>query len=162
MRSFGTSLALLKKCPRQDSNLRTRLRRPLLYPLSYGGAVAVWQRREHYQLGGGVPHQGLRVEGKRVQAGGRAPTLEGVPGASGRVLVVDDSQIIRQLIKVILELDGFEVMTLINCRMTWLSSTTSTRPQAPGTPSCLGRRPLTCTRFPPTRKPWCGTPPPSW
>lgn len=29
-------------CPRQDSNLRTRLRRPLLYPLSYGGVfVAV-------------------------------------------------------------------------------------------------------------------------
>lgn len=25
------------KCPRQDSNLRTRLRRPMLYPLSYGG-----------------------------------------------------------------------------------------------------------------------------
>ena len=24
-------------CPRQDSNLRTRLRRPALYPLSYGG-----------------------------------------------------------------------------------------------------------------------------
>jgi hypothetical protein len=24
--------------PRQDSNLRTRLRRPLLYPLSYGGS----------------------------------------------------------------------------------------------------------------------------
>jgi hypothetical protein len=23
--------------PRQDSNLRARLRRPLLYPLSYGG-----------------------------------------------------------------------------------------------------------------------------
>jgi CheY-like chemotaxis protein len=34
-----------------------------------------------------------------------------VPGATGRVLVVDDSQIIRQLIRVILELDGFEVMT---------------------------------------------------
>lgn len=29
------------KCPRQDSNLRTRLRRPLLYPLSYGGVSAV-------------------------------------------------------------------------------------------------------------------------
>lgn len=28
-------------CPRQDSNLRTRLRRPLLYPLSYGGVSAV-------------------------------------------------------------------------------------------------------------------------
>ena len=25
-------------CPRQDSNLRTRLRRPMLYPLSYGGS----------------------------------------------------------------------------------------------------------------------------
>jgi hypothetical protein len=24
-------------CPRQDSNLGTRLRRPVLYPLSYGG-----------------------------------------------------------------------------------------------------------------------------
>jgi hypothetical protein len=26
-----------KERPQQDSNLRTRLRRPLLYPLSYGG-----------------------------------------------------------------------------------------------------------------------------
>jgi hypothetical protein len=25
------------RCPRQDSNLRTRFRRPVLYPLSYGG-----------------------------------------------------------------------------------------------------------------------------
>ena len=25
-------------CPRQDSNLRFRLRRPALYPLSYGGS----------------------------------------------------------------------------------------------------------------------------
>ncbi|CAL2072239.1 hypothetical protein GPN2_22497 [Streptomyces murinus] len=31
------------RCPRQDSNLRTRLRRPLLYPLSYGG-VSVAER----------------------------------------------------------------------------------------------------------------------
>ena len=28
-------------CPRQDSNLRFRLRRPALYPLSYGG---MWGR----------------------------------------------------------------------------------------------------------------------
>lgn len=34
-----------------------------------------------------------------------------MPGTSGRVLVVDDSQVIRQLITVNLELDGFEVMT---------------------------------------------------
>ena len=26
-----------KQCPRQDSNLRTALRRRVLYPLSYGG-----------------------------------------------------------------------------------------------------------------------------
>src|SRR2546426_9483813 len=25
------------QCPRQESNLRTRFRKPLLYPLSYGG-----------------------------------------------------------------------------------------------------------------------------
>ena len=29
---------LAPKCPRQDSNLRSRLRRAVLYPLSYGGA----------------------------------------------------------------------------------------------------------------------------
>jgi hypothetical protein len=29
--------------PQQDSNLRTRLRRPMLYPLSYGGC-ATWER----------------------------------------------------------------------------------------------------------------------
>ncbi|MGW1765320.1 response regulator [Streptomyces sp. NPDC002073] len=34
-----------------------------------------------------------------------------VPGASGRVLVVDDNKVIRQLIKVNLELEGFEVVT---------------------------------------------------
>jgi hypothetical protein len=27
------------QCPRQDSNLRTALRRRVLYPLSYGGSV---------------------------------------------------------------------------------------------------------------------------
>jgi hypothetical protein len=31
-------LATSQACPRQDSNLRTRLRRPALYPLSYEGA----------------------------------------------------------------------------------------------------------------------------
>ncbi|MBW5485733.1 response regulator [Streptomyces bambusae] len=34
-----------------------------------------------------------------------------VSGASGRVLVVDDNKVIRQLIKVNLELEGFEVVT---------------------------------------------------
>ncbi|MFF3949677.1 response regulator [Streptomyces sp. NPDC001902] len=34
-----------------------------------------------------------------------------VPGESGRVLVVDDNKVIRQLIRVNLELEGFEVVT---------------------------------------------------
>jgi CheY-like chemotaxis protein len=34
-----------------------------------------------------------------------------VQGASGRVLVVDDDEVIRQLIRVNLELEGFEVVT---------------------------------------------------
>jgi hypothetical protein len=39
--SNGESLTLyvLAECPRQESNLRTWLRRPMLYPLSYGGNV---------------------------------------------------------------------------------------------------------------------------
>ena len=28
-------------CPQKDSNLRTWLRRPVLYPLSYGGVLAL-------------------------------------------------------------------------------------------------------------------------
>ncbi|MEU8890711.1 response regulator [Streptomyces sp. NPDC048442] len=49
---------------------------------------------------------------------GKTPTRCGspaysrrVPGVFGRVLVVDDNKVIRQLIKVNLELEGFEVVT---------------------------------------------------
>ncbi len=36
---FGTRKRCARsQCPRQDSNLRTALRRRVLYPLSYGGA----------------------------------------------------------------------------------------------------------------------------
>lgn len=34
-----------------------------------------------------------------------------MPGVSGRVLVVDDNKVIRQLIRVNLELEGYEVVT---------------------------------------------------
>lgn len=37
MDAAGTYGARGPKRPRQDSNLRHRLRRPVLYPLSYGG-----------------------------------------------------------------------------------------------------------------------------
>ncbi len=30
-----------QECPRQESNLRTWLRRPMLYPLSYGGLQGI-------------------------------------------------------------------------------------------------------------------------
>lgn len=70
--------------------------------------------------------RGLRVPGRvrgrgayaRVENFGKARTRGAgrayagrVPGVLGRVLVVDDSQAIRQLIRVNLELDGFEVVT---------------------------------------------------
>ncbi|MFE3515505.1 response regulator [Streptomyces sp. NPDC059166] len=41
----------------------------------------------------------------------RPPYARRVSGASGRVLVVDDNKVIRQLIRVNLELEGFEVVT---------------------------------------------------
>ncbi|MEV0007884.1 response regulator [Streptomyces sp. NPDC047973] len=41
----------------------------------------------------------------------RPPYARRVSGAYGRVLVVDDNKVIRQLIRVNLELEGFEVVT---------------------------------------------------
>src|SRR4030095_2432705 len=96
------------QCPRQDSNLRTRLRRPLLYPLSYGGgeshedtslAAAAWHRSDHENW----------LCGPMV-----ASTLKHVEAYLGRVLVVDDSEIVRALIRVNLELEGFEVVTAVD------------------------------------------------
>ena len=37
--AFGLHKPCFQGCPRQDSNLRTRLRRPMLYPLSYEGGM---------------------------------------------------------------------------------------------------------------------------
>ncbi|WP_414496636.1 response regulator, partial [Streptomyces sp. CRN 30] len=48
----------------------------------------------------------------KSRTGRWAPTYSRVvPGASGRVLVVDDNKVIRQLIRVNLELEGLEVVT---------------------------------------------------
>jgi len=43
-----------------------------------------------------------------------ASTLKHVAASLGRVLVVDDSEIVRELIRVNLELEGFEVVTAID------------------------------------------------
>uniref|UniRef100_UPI001E58A0DC response regulator n=2 Tax=Streptomyces clavuligerus TaxID=1901 RepID=UPI001E58A0DC len=56
------------------------------------------------------PPQGVEVGKTRTPP--RAGTYsQVVSGASGRVLVVDDNRVIRQLIRVNLELEGFEVVT---------------------------------------------------
>src|SRR4051812_49751831 len=58
-----------------------------------------------------------RCPSRRVEVGKTRTRWPGstysrvVPGASGRVLVVDDNKVIRQLIRVNLELEGFEVVT---------------------------------------------------
>ncbi|MFD3546266.1 PleD family two-component system response regulator [Streptomyces sp. NPDC058655] len=59
----------------------------------------------------GVPRPwGVEVAKSRTRGVGRTYSRV-VPGVSGRVLVVDDNKVIRQLIKVNLELEGFEVVT---------------------------------------------------
>jgi hypothetical protein len=43
-----------RKRPRKDSNLRTRFRKPMLYPLSYGGGTSTSYPLEHPRLKGGL------------------------------------------------------------------------------------------------------------
>ena len=91
----------------------------MLYPLSYGGDGKNISRLGRVGVtgfrGGAGGWAGSPVAGKKWAKRGRiareAPTLSGVAGASGRVLVVDDNKVIRQLIRVNLELEGFEVVT---------------------------------------------------
>ena len=75
-------------CPRQDSNLRPRLRRAVLYPLSYGGRGS------------------FEPSSRPSPLPCHAPV---VTDRKPRVLVVDDDHVIRQLIGINLELEGFEV-----------------------------------------------------
>ena len=88
-------------CPRQDSNLRFYLRRVALYPLSYGGSG----RAQTLPAGGGR----ARCYANSGEHGYRAAVT-----SLGRVLVVDDDDVIRQLISVNLELEGFEVTTAVD------------------------------------------------
>lgn len=66
-----------------------------------GGFRAGWKK--------GCP-QGVEVGKTRTRWWVRTYS-QVVPGASGRVLVVDDNKVIRQLIRVNLELEGLEVVT---------------------------------------------------
>ena len=91
--------------PQQDSNLRSRLRRPLLSPLSYGG----W-RLKGYQSTPAARTRGGRVRNHRQEDA----TLTRVTQGLGRVLVVDDDEVIRRLIAVNLQLEGFDVSTAVD------------------------------------------------
>ena len=70
----------------------------MLYPLSYGGPGA------RNGTSRAVPAPAPRA----------AASLPPMPGPSGRVLVVDDSDVIRQLITMNLEMEGFEVVTAVD------------------------------------------------
>src|SRR4029078_9138786 len=51
------------ECPRQESNLRTRFRKPLLYPLSYGG---FWLNQAVCRLVGSIPSTRPPANGPHV------------------------------------------------------------------------------------------------
>jgi CheY-like chemotaxis protein len=110
---------MIGKRPRQDSNLRPRLRRAVLYPLSYGGSWQGHARTEVISL----PRRPRPVSAARSlalvspdQAVGddEDHDVTGHLAARPRVLVVDDSDVIRTLITVNLELEGFEVITAVD------------------------------------------------
>ncbi|MET7451007.1 response regulator [Streptomyces sp. NPDC005574] len=62
--------------------------------------------------GGSTAPEGGGAEVGKSRTRWPVPTYSRVvPGASGRVLVVDDNKVIRQLIRVNLELEGLEVVT---------------------------------------------------
>jgi CheY-like chemotaxis protein len=71
----------------------------MLYPLSYGGS----RRSRDYQ-----------PSVKRPPGTVSTASLRGMDSRPARVLVVDDSEVIRQLITVNLELEGFEVVTAVD------------------------------------------------
>ena len=70
----------------------------MLYPLSYGGS------------GTGK----ATSPGRSPRRRGAGANLHRMGGSRGRVLVVDDSDVIRQLICMNLELEGFEVVTAVD------------------------------------------------
>src|SRR6201999_2345373 len=109
----GGRRCLWFRCPQKDSNLRTWLRRPVLYPLSYGGSVT----QKGYQYTAAVVTRGAHARPATCDL--RTMPRKTVPSPSvtqglGRVLVVDDDEVIRQLIAVNLQLEGFEVATAVD------------------------------------------------
>ena len=101
---------VVTKRPQQDSNLRSRLRRPLLSPLSYGGYATGKEYHERALQDTRWVWSGAR----RAQSLAQDATLTRVTHGLGRVLVVDDDEVIRPLIAVNLQLEGFDVETAVD------------------------------------------------
>ena len=85
----------------------------MLYPLSYGGSVT----QKGYQYTAAVVTRGAHARPATCDL--RTMPRKTVPSPSvtqglGRVLVVDDDEVIRQLIAVNLQLEGFEVATAVD------------------------------------------------
>ena len=78
-------------CPRQDSNLRFRLRRPALYPLSYGGCGCA------------------SLATPPAPFGARRLGMLGAMSGAASVLLVDDDPRSCRLLEVNFRLEGFEV-----------------------------------------------------
>ena len=76
----GAVSASNKKRPQQDSNLRTRLRRPLLYPLSYGGWRVV--PKDQRPMG---PEQGYQSPDRQAHANDTYETRSRSASANGGV-----------------------------------------------------------------------------
>ncbi len=78
----------------------------MLYPLSYGGSVT-WER---------LPVNRPCADTDRYEARSlpRRRYSHGVTHGLGRVLVVDDDEVIRRLIAVNLQLEGFDVETAVD------------------------------------------------
>ena len=79
IRWIGAFAVTAFTCPRQDSNLRTRLRRAVLYPLSYGGApenstASLWAGRPHGPGRRGRRNQ-LGTRWRKPWVAGRFPDL---------------------------------------------------------------------------------------
>src|SRR6201997_2874116 len=100
-------------CPQKDSNLRTWLRRPVLYPLSYGGQAT----EKGYQSAAAVVTRAPdTITGRLPKIRPDQVASPSVTQGLGRVLVVDDDEVIRQLIAVNLQLEGFDVVTAVDGR----------------------------------------------
>jgi CheY-like chemotaxis protein len=82
----------------------------VLYPLSYGGSLT----EKGYQSAAAVVTRAPEMIIRVSSIHGKAVASPSVTQGLGRVLVVDDDEVIRQLIAVNLQLEGFDVATAVD------------------------------------------------